>query len=312
MDESLHIKYRPKTLDEVVGQDHVVKSLKALFKKNVPHAFLFTGNAGCGKTTLARIVAAKLGCVDAQNGLLEIDAAKNTGVDDMRTVADGLIYQSLGRNKRKFIIIDEAHMLSKSAWNSLLKIVEEPPEHVYWAFCTTEPSKVIKTVRTRTHAYELRDVRGSVLTDLVKSVAKEEKIKLDKKAYNLIAKESDGSPRQALVYLSMAANCESLEEVTALLGSATESGEIIDLCRLLVSGKAKWANIQPLLNKLTDKNNESIRLVVVNYTSKVLLGTSDSRKAQNLLAILDAFSEPCNPSEKMSPIMLACGELLFE
>jgi len=312
MDESLHIKYRPTTLDEVVGQDHITKSLGQLFKKTVPHAFLFTGNAGCGKTTLARIVAAELGCTSSVSGLLEVDAATNTGVDAMRTVADGLQYQPLGKNKNKFIVVDEAHMLSKSAWNSLLKIVEEPPAHVYWAFCTTEPAKVPKTIRTRTHAYELRDVRRNDLMDLLKNVSKEEGIKLDKKSLDIIAKESDGSPRQALVYLSMAAKCKDPEDVAILIGSAEGTAEAIDLCRMLISGSMSWSKVLPILNSMKEQNAESIRLMVVNYTAKVLLGTSDKKKAANLLAILDAFSEPCNTSEKMAPILLAIGSLLFE
>jgi len=130
--QDFHIKYRPASLDEVLGQDAVVKSLETLFKKkDMPHAFLFTGGSGCGKTTLAMIVADQVGCEGAQ--IEEIDAATHTGIDDWREIAKQLQYAGFGNNSRKFVIVDECHQLSKSSWNSLLKIIEEPPAHVFFA-----------------------------------------------------------------------------------------------------------------------------------------------------------------------------------
>ncbi len=128
--EPLHLKYRPKDFDEVVGQDAVVKSLQQAVKNNAGHTFLFTGLSGVGKTTLARITAATVGCVSSN--LIEIDAATHTGVDDMRDVTFSLKYKPIGVGSVKVIIVDECHMLSKSAWNSLLKVLEEPPAWVYW------------------------------------------------------------------------------------------------------------------------------------------------------------------------------------
>lgn len=211
------------------------------------------------------------------------------------------------------VAVHNCHMLSKSAWNSLLKVIEEPPEHVYWAFCTTEPGKVPKTVKTRTHAYDLGSVKTDDLFDLLDFVRSEEDMSLNDECLDVIAKESNGSPRQALVYLSMADNCKNKQEVLQLLKSADESAEIIDLCRLLVGGNVTWKKAIKILNKLKENevNPESIRIVVVNYVNSVLLKTKDENKAIYLLSVLDAFSSVCNPSEKMAPILLALGDCVF-
>ena len=144
----LHIKWRPQKLNDVISHAFVVSSLKALLKeKECPHSFLFTGPSGVGKTTLARIVASYL-----EAAVLEIDAATNTGIDAMRAVQDMARYKAID-NEKRVVIIDECHALSKQTWQSLLKIVEEPPAHLYWAFCTTEPDKVPATIKTRCVQY---------------------------------------------------------------------------------------------------------------------------------------------------------------
>jgi DNA polymerase-3 subunit gamma/tau len=146
-DTSLATKYRPETWEEVVGQDAVVKSMKVVVTKKSSKCFLLSGPSGCGKTTLARIAARSLG-IKGGGALREIDAASKTGVDDMRQVCVDLGYKVLGGGSRG-LIVDECHQLSKAAWNSLLKITEEPPPDTYWFFCTTEPSKVPVTIKRR-------------------------------------------------------------------------------------------------------------------------------------------------------------------
>lgn len=310
----LHVKYRPATLEEVVGQDHVINSLKSLFKdKKHPHAYLFTGESGCGKTTLSRLVAKEMGC--DEGNILEIDAASHNGIEDVRDLLASLHYATFGNNPNKFIVLDECHAFSKAAWQVFLKTIEEPPPHVYFAFCTTESDKVPETIKTRCHVYNLKSVDFDSLFELVAAISDVEEIVIgkDDKAFKLIAQAAMGSPRKALTMLSKCRGCISLEEVRLILEEPDEDGEVIELCRLLC-GKStvEWKHVQRILKRLEGQNAESIRLVVLSYASKVLMNARNDDEAMKLLAIIEAFSHYFNPSEKFAPLLLALGSLVFQ
>ena len=310
-DLPLHVKYRPSKLEHVVGQDAVVKSLQSIMKKAThPHSYLFTGPSGCGKTTFARILASSFGCDPAN--IIETDAATNTGIDSMREITATLKYKGFGNQPNKMIILDECHALTKQAWQSLLKAVEEPPEHVYFAFCTTDSGKIPETIRTRCSSYDLKSVRRDDLLDLLEFVAEQEKLKVPDSYLDLIANACNGSPRQALVMLPMVDGCEDEDEVARVLETPLESKEIIDLCRLLVSGKLEWRKVQELLKSIPESNAESIRIVVVNYLNACIMGAKSEREVPRLLDILYSFSKPCNPTDKLAPILLAIGEHMFK
>lgn len=309
--QDLHVKYRPETFDEMIGQDHVVQSLKSLFEqKTYPHAYLFTGSSGCGKTTCARIVATMLGC-DYQN-ILEIDAASFGKVEDIRELVARLDYATFGTNPLKYIIVDEAHACTKSAFQAFLKTIEEPPPHVYFAFCTTEADKIPETIKTRCHTYHLRDVSIDALMELVSVVSEAEKIKLDAKSLSVIAQAAQGSPRRALTYLSKCRGCTSIEDVRSVLEEPDEEGEVIELCRLLV-GKVQptWKNTMRIINSLQAQNPESIRLIIMNYMAKVAMNARTDGDALKVLNVMNAFSRPYNSSEKFAPLLLSLGELIF-
>lgn len=219
---ALYRKYRPSTFSEVRDQEHIVTVLEGAIKKNsIPHALLFCGSRGTGKTTLARIFARAIGVGD--NDLYEIDAASNRGIDDIRELKEAvhtLPYQS----DRKVYIIDEVHMLTKEAFNALLKTLEEPPAHVVFILATTEEDKLLDTIKSRCQVFKFRSPSRAVLKETVTDVAQNEKCKLDPEAADLIAIAADGSFRDALGILQkvmMASSDKKLkaDEVALIIGA---------------------------------------------------------------------------------------------
>ncbi len=210
-------KYRPKTFDEVIGQDDIVKTLKnAVDSDRIAHAYIFSGTRGVGKTSIARILARSINCekgptsnpcgvcqacIEMLGGnavdVIEIDGASNTGVDDIRELKENIMYspQSL---KYKIYIIDEVHMLSKSAFNALLKTLEEPPEHVKFIFATTEIYKVPETILSRCQRFTFKRIAPNVIYLKLKKIAGEENIEISDENLMTIASLSDGSLRDAL------------------------------------------------------------------------------------------------------------------
>lgn len=312
-EDPLHLKYRPVELDGVIGQKEVVGSLEKLLKsKTRPHAFLFTGPAGTGKTTLARIVMKRLGC--DPSSIIETDAASNNGIDAMRSLTEGLRYQGFGSRPNKGIIIDEAHAVTKAAWQSLLKSVEEPPPHVFWVFCTTEPTKVPEAIVTRCHTYNLRSVRTQDIEELLEQVAEAESLDVTRtidRSLEMVARACNGSPRQALVMLSMIRDCRSEEEVARLLESPGENAEIIELCRLLLGSRLEWSKVTSTLARIEGVTAESARIVIANYLSACLMKCRSEKEARNLLDLAYPFSKPFVTTDKLLPLLVAFGEVLY-
>lgn len=309
----LHLQYRPKLLKNVIGQNHVTNSIQSLFGiKQIPHVFLLVGNSGTGKTTIARIIAEMLNTSD----LIEIDAATYNGVDDMRTLAEGLKYRTMYGNGVKFLILDEAQMITKGGWNSWLKFIEEPPEHVYICFCTTEVEKVPLTIQTRCHKYTLQDLSVNNLVGLIEQVSEIEKIDLPDKAAFLIAKESYGSARQALVYLSMVRMCSTLEEVQKILRTSEDKPEVIDLCRAIVGSRYyesdAYTKVIQLLGKLKDVNPLSIKIQVMNYLTGCILKSKTENEAVQFLHMLEIFDRPVDQQTGFSSIVLAVSEIFLK
>lgn len=304
-----HLRFRPDSFDNVIGQGPVVKALKAQIEEGTQHSFIFTGPSGTGKTTLSRILAREVGA-DERN-ILEVDAATNTGVDAMREIKETFRYKPLGA-KAKVIIVDEAHALTKAAWQSLLKDVEEPPSYGYWCFCTTEESKIPETIKTRCAQYKLRPVSREDLFDLLSEVCKEVGGGPDDDILSLVTEVANGSPRLALTLLSTVFGAADVKEAAKLMSAASQEGEVIDICRLLAKGQLNWGAFMKILGSLDSTNPEGIRLQITAYFTKVVLGTRDFSKAGPSLAILDAFGQSYGSAQGLGPVLVSLGTLFNE
>jgi DNA polymerase III gamma/tau subunit len=310
--DSLHTRFRPTRFKDVIGNEDEVVALYDAVKAKRQQTYLLVGPSGVGKTTLARIASKALGCV-SPFGMTEINASKYTGVDDMRAVEDMTVYHAFGSPARS-IVVDECQSLSPNAWQSLLKATEEPPKHVYWFFCTTNPMKVPATVKTRALTINLGTVSEAKIQKLVENVAIKAKIELPEGVAELIAYESGGSPRQALVYLEKVSTAPDYQSAQRNLQKADAAVEAIELCRYLCAGgKLRWEKASFLLEQMqkNEENPEGIRIVAVNYVQKALRGAKDDDRAAYLLNVLNNFSIPFNQAEQYAPLWLAVGRIIF-
>jgi DNA polymerase III subunit gamma/tau len=258
-------KYRPQTFGELIGQDAMVKTLaNAIDRGRIAHAFLLTGVRGVGKTSTARLVAKALNCIgpDGNGGptispcgtcehcvaiaegrhidVIEMDAASHTGVDDVREIIEAVRYASVSA-RYKIYIIDEVHMLSKNAFNALLKTLEEPPEHVKFLFATTEVAKVPVTVLSRCQRFDLRRIPAEKLVDHFAGIAKAEEVDAEPEALAMIARAAEGSARDGLSIMDQAialgSGTVTAEQVRDMLGLA-DRGRIRRLLNLVLTGDA--------------------------------------------------------------------------
>jgi DNA polymerase III subunit gamma/tau len=278
---ALYRKYRPQTFSEVVGQEAVVRTLtNAIESDRVRQAYLFAGPRGTGKTSLARILAKAINCaqgptpspdgtchacVAISNGtsldVVEMDAASQRGIDDIREIRERVVLQPV-EGRSKVYILDEAHQLTDAAWNALLKLIEEPPPHLLFVFCTTELQKVLPTVRSRCQTFVFQRPRLPDLIKLLRRVADGESMEVPDTALGLVARSARGSFRDAVSTLDQLAAATgatiTVQDVLQLLG-AVEDEVLFRLCDLVIDGDTAGALV--FLEELSEQGQDLGRLV---------------------------------------------------
>lgn len=296
MGQALYRKYRSKSLDEIVGQEHITTALaNAIKTERISHAYLFTGPRGVGKTSIARIFAHQINnlAYDEESNhidIIEIDAASNRRIDEIRDLRDR-VYIAPAAAKYKVYIIDEVHMLTKEAFNALLKTLEEPPAHVVFILATTEAQKLPATIVSRTQRYVFRPIDKDKVVKHLKSIAKSEKIKISDDALALIADHGEGSFRDSISLLDQAGNHDGqidIDTVRKLVGLAPE--EALSTIIKAISDGDKLAIIRQLSElfnqgysaaQLAIQLNQQLRQSIINQSPLV-----DEQEIYNLMSNL--------------------------
>ena len=325
MQEALYRKYRPSSLDELIGQSDAVQLISEQIKNNnLSHAYLFSGPRGVGKTSLARIIATTIGC-DPVFDITEIDAASHNKVDDVRELNDSVNFIASSPGKKRVFILDEVHMLSNAASNAFLKTLEEPPAHVIFILATTEPDRLIETIRSRTTQIAFKRIKNSDIITSLEKISKAEKIKLSKEILEYIANQSDGSLRDAINLFeqtfSTFGNKATMEQLYSILGKVTttdlfqilEAMGTQDTAAVLQVLRENYRNgLQAIdiLNSITDLFRnlfyfkylpEDENFVSLSDSEKELVkNCNDIISAKDLSRILDMLDE-INQTIKTSP-----------
>ena len=293
----LALKYRPSNFQDLIGQEYLVETIQKSIEQNkIPNAYIFTGIRGVGKTTTARIVAKMLNCTvfdknnkpdltnceqakaiteDRHPDVIEIDAASNTSVENAREIIENVKYNPV-LGKYKVYIVDEVHMLSKSAFNALLKTLEEPPPHSKFIFATTEISKVPITILSRCQRFDLRRVDKKTLYNFLINISKKEDISISNDALNMIVKASDGSVRDSLSILDQANIFKSkkeiqVEEIVNMLGFAKQS-DLYELTKFVLDNNL--SKLISMLDEMYQRGSETTKVIedlmnIINWSCKL-------------------------------------------
>jgi DNA polymerase-3 subunit gamma/tau len=313
-------KYRSQTFDDIIGQDPIAQTLKNAIRTNrVAHAYLFTGTRGVGKTTMARVLSKALNCLSFDSpttkpcckcesctainlgediDVIEIDGASNNSVDEVRRLRENAIYRP-ARARFKIYIIDEVHMLSTSAFNALLKILEEPPAHVKFIFATTEPNKVIATIQSRCQRFDFRNITAASIAEQLKLILHQEKIKYEEDLVLPIAKMANGSMRDALSLLDRlistgaepltaklleeflgCPNSEKVWNLVAKIGESDAAGVLAAIEDLIGTGLSE---VQ-ITDALTDNMRDLLVVKSAGAKSELLVAGAEHRKRVGELA----------------------------
>jgi DNA polymerase-3 subunit gamma/tau len=318
----LYRTYRPQTFADVEGQDHITKVLEAAIKnRKHAHAYLFVGTRGTGKTSVARILARELGVTDKD--LYEIDAASHTGVDNIRELREAVNVLPF-ESPYKFYIIDEAHMLSKQAWNALLKTIEEPPPHAMFVLATTERDKVPETIQSRCEVYTFKQPTREILATVLSSIAGKEGYTLEKSAAELIALLAEGSFRDALSILQKLLSVSKdkkvdIEEVETVAGAPR--GELIRSLMKAIAEKNPAAALKTIEEAVTANLDMRVltRLLIhrmrvvllMRYAPEIAEQVSKELTEADIALAKEIVKNPGVTSETLRALLRAYGDMAY-
>ena len=282
-------KYRPATFEEMAGAGNIlvakaIKSILGRKREDVPHTFLLTGMHGCGKTTLGRIIARELGC----HGMdyKEVDSADARGIDAIREIRKSVAFPPMEESECRIWLLDECHQITKDGKEDLLKVTEEPPEHVYFILCTTNPQELSSVLRSRCVTFEVQGLTEDEMTQLLREIVIAEHKRVPDNVLRQIATDSLGSCRDALQILEKVIDLPRQDMLEVAKQTAAANNEVIELCRILLTGTSKdWLKVTKILKGLEKENPEKIRQSMLGY-SKAILMKEDNAKA---FLIMDSF-----------------------
>ena len=276
----LYRRRRPRKFSEMVGQDEAVNALQTLGKDGkIPHALLFTGPSGVGKTTAARIIKSCLKCHD--NDFFELNSAEARGIDDIRAIQSRMSFAPIG-GKCRIWLLDETHKVSSDGQNCMLKMLEDTPKHVYFILASSEPGKLIKAIKTRCTEIKFKAIPAALLEKLVMDTAVLEQKPVDKAVAVKIASIAEGSGRAALVMLHQVIGLPGKDAQLNGLEKVDVAATGFNIAQALLK-KVEWKEVAAMLKQAEDQDPEAIRRVVLGYMQSVLRGGAKNKRAWDII-----------------------------
>ena len=284
-----------------------MKLLEKHVKRNsIPHFVLFSGPSGCGKTTLARILVKKLKC--GKSDFAEINCANFRGIDSVREIAEKCKLMPMTGDCRIYLM-DECHQLTNAAQSALLKLLEDTPGHVYFFWATTDPQKLLPTVKNRATEIVLKSLKRTESEALVKDICEQESIELKEAVVDEIVEKADGSARRCLVLLDAASQEKTTDRQLAVIQSSVGNTAAIELARTLMKPKVSWGDVGKILKSLDDEDPEGLRRMVLGYFRSILL--NGGKFAPRSAAIIECFEDNLFDSGKAG-LALACWRAVHD